>query len=85
MSRATRSQPRADPDLVAMKTEQVEKRSKRYMATSLGHLSTKKPAGYKRFVMTQLNGIAGAMTRRTKVEQSTILIITYDIDVQAFI
>ena len=85
LSRANRSVACGDPDLAAMETGQVEKRSKRYMATSLGHLATKKPAGYKRFMMTQLNGIAGAMARRTKVEQSTILINTYDIDVHAFI
>ena len=85
LNRANRSVVCADPDLAAMETEQVEKQSERYMATSLGHLSTEKTAGYKRYMMTQLNGIAGAMTRRTKVEQSTILIDTYDIDVQAFI
>ena len=72
LSRANRSVAFVDLDLTAMETEQVEKRSKIYMATSLGHLSTKKPAGYTRFMMTQLNGIAGAMTRRTNIEQSII-------------
>ena len=55
------------------------------MATSLSHLSTEKSDIYNRFMMTQLNGITGAMTRRTKIEQSTILINTHDINVQAFI
>ena len=53
LSRANRSVACADQEMIAMKTEQVKKRSERYMATSLGHLSTEKPAGYKRFMMTQ--------------------------------
>jgi len=84
LSKANRSVACADPDLAAMETEQVEKRSERYMATSLGNLSTDKPEGFNRFMMTQLNGIASLMTRRTKIEQSTILINNYDVDVQAF-
>ena len=85
LSKANRSVACADPDLAAMETEQVEKRSERYMAVSLGNLSTEKPEGFNRFMMTQLNGIASAMTRKTKIEQSTILINNYDVDVQAFI
>ena len=85
LSKANRNVACADPDLVAMETEQVQKRSERYMAASLGHLSTEKPEGFNRFMMNQLNGIASEMTRKTKVEQSTMLINTYDVDVQAFI
>ena len=85
LSKANKNVACADPDLAAMETEQVVKRSERYMATSLGHLSTEKPEGSNRFMMTQLNGIASGLTKRTKIEQSTILINNYDIDVQAFI
>ena len=75
----------ADPDLAAMEIEQVQKRSARYMVSSLGNLSTEKPDGYKWIMYTQLNGISTDMRHKTKVEQSTILINAYNINVQAFV
>ena len=45
-----------DPNLAALELEQVERRLRgKYGRKALGTLSLEKPAGYKCFMMTQLN------------------------------
>ena len=71
---------RTDPDIVSLEREQVKKRMKRYSRPTLGTLPSTKPTGFKRFCSIQLNGIAGKIGRRVKIEQIRRLVEEYDID-----
>ena len=76
---------RADPNLVAMEIEQVNKRMEKYKVPTLGYLKEEKPEGFNRFMSTQPNNMSTTITRAVKVEQTTRLINKYDIDMISFL
>lgn len=71
---------RTDPDIVCLEREQIKKRMKRYSRPTLGALPSTKLSGFKCFCSIQLNGIAGKLGRRVKIEQIRRLIEEYDLD-----
>jgi len=73
----------ADPDLVMLELEQVQRPMSKYNVQPLGYLKTEKPKGYKRFMATQLNNISTTLNRRIKIELSTRLVNKYDVDMQS--
>ena len=64
-----------DPNLAALELGQVEMRLQgKYRRKALGKLTMKKPKGYKRFMLTQINSISTKLVSETQVEPSAFLI-----------
>ncbi len=70
----------ANPNLVVMEEQQINKRMQSYMAPALGHVPEEGQEGCSRFMSTQVNGMSSKPVRRVKVQQLTQLINKYDVD-----
>ena len=74
-----------NPELVGREEQQIAKRLEKYAMPSLGDLPTEKPMGFRRFMMTQLNGMATPAIRASKVARSVALINKYEVDIQSYV